>query len=155
MKHTFLWALTALSGASLAYPAQLAHDQTIELSERITEIITRRKEGGLTQGAKEVLLHFGKVLSNFFNLLQDTQNPQHVGTCVQGMLTEMVNVGVAAIQNRAIRIEDGVVTLPEVDVAALLDLINVALAHLKQNSDYISPDLSFVALKLSTTKGSV
>jgi hypothetical protein len=69
------------------------------IQDEQTLIKANQKEGGLDQATKEVLLHFGNVIGSFFNLLQDTQNVDHVGNCVQGMLCEMVNLGVAAIRN--------------------------------------------------------
>lgn len=154
MKHSYIYIFSLLSIISLYQPTVLCNNQAqadcaFQLS---SESIGYKKMGGLNQRTKEILLHIGKVISNLFNLLLDRKNPQHVGACVEEMLTEIVNISVTAVQNRTIRIEDGIVTLTESDIQALLIVIEEALARLQQESDYITPDLGFISSKLNTVE---
>lgn len=138
--NKFLIYIFALTCATLSYHDAAALDsQTEKLFTKITHILheTRKREG-LDQGTKEILFHFGKVINNFFNLLQDTQNPQHVGECIQGMLTEMVNVGVSAVQNKAIHIEDGMITMPNFNMTELIIALEEAVVQIQQQPNVLS-----------------
>ncbi len=46
---------------------------------------------------KEILTNFSAVVQNFFNILQDPENPQTVPAGIIGMLAGMVNIGAIAM----------------------------------------------------------
>lgn len=114
-------------------PLVVTHNPALDNNDQDchTRVRPERKEG-LDQTTKEVLFHFGNVIGNFFTLLQDTHNAEHVGGCLQGMLTGMVNIGVAAIKNKKI-IEGQPVEFTANEIKELVAMVQQPLTHMVQS----------------------
>ncbi len=53
--------------------------------------------GKMDEQTKEILANFSGIVQNFFNILQDPENPQTVPAGIIGMLAGMVNIGTIAM----------------------------------------------------------
>jgi hypothetical protein len=96
----------------------------------------KEKTGGLDKTTKEVLHHFGNVVGSFFTLLQDTNNVEHVGSCLNGMLSGMVNIGVAALKHTPIDDSNDPYTEEEIQqiVEQLIEDLQESVAHIVTRS---------------------
>ncbi len=56
-----------------------------------------QSHGKMDEQTKEILANFSGIVQNFFNILQDPENPQTVPAGIIGMLAGIVNIGTIAI----------------------------------------------------------
>ncbi len=56
-----------------------------------------QNHGKMDESTKEILANFAGVVQNFFNILQDPENPQTVPAGIIGMLAGIVNIGTIAM----------------------------------------------------------
>jgi hypothetical protein len=47
-----------------------------------------------------ILGHFGNIVGNMFNIMQNPENPQNVGTSITGIFANIVGLAVHAIQDK-------------------------------------------------------
>ena len=72
------------------------------LLREVTSLKINRKQhnhshGKMDEQTKEILINFSGIVQNFFNILQDPENPQTVPAGIIGMLAGMVNIGTIAM----------------------------------------------------------
>jgi len=82
-------------------PEQELVDATKEV-QQMEQPISQTSE----QTAQAVIGHFGNVVANFFTMLQDPNNPQHVVNSISGMIGSMANIVIEGIKRGEISIND-------------------------------------------------
>lgn len=57
------------------------------------------KRRDIDPSTKEKLSFFANFINNFFSIFQDRENPEHVGKCLEGIASNLINVGVSAAKD--------------------------------------------------------
>jgi len=83
----------------LLLTSTLICDKGIQVNISDTDTQTEEEKEG-PNDSQVILGHFGNIVGNMFNIMQNPENPQNVGANITGIFANIVGLAVHAVQDK-------------------------------------------------------